>query len=201
MQAQRLSPARLRDRDLTRLLIRVFGGSTTSRVQVRVSEAERLTVVPLVFGLIPRDALHRVRPDQRIKPIIRAHLSTLSVDYDEELVHLIKRVSDQYYDSAVRRDPSVRRRKMGIEGVRALRRGIYEGLVARQMGRCAVCGVRFGKNAVETLDHILPWCLAGDPYDGSNWQLLCERCNQGKREWLSAFPVSSGAELDLWFAR
>ncbi|HXJ23751.1 MAG TPA: protein kinase [Polyangia bacterium] len=135
---------------------------------------------------MPILALARRRPDDRIKPIIRTHLSELGVALDERLVGVLKQLADQYYDSVLR-EPYARQRKMGIEGVRALRRGTYRALLERQANRCAVCGVPFAGGADETLDHILPWCLAGDPYDGSNWQILCPPCNRGKREWLSAW--------------
>ena len=52
------------------------------------------------------------------------------------------------------------------------------------------------------LDHILPHKIAGDPLDGSNWQLLCKPCNGGKRDLLSALQhrVSHGwiYHLDKW---
>lgn len=173
---------RLRDPQTLKTFTRVFAARTSSD---RGTEAERLALVPLVFGLLPVSALTRRRPDERIKPLIRQHLKDLGLPTEEPLVDALKDVADQYFDAALR--PSgERKRKLGIESVRALRGDTYAELRARQAGRCAVCGARLGADTVETLDHIIPWLLVGDPFDGSNWQLLCADCNSGKREWLSA---------------
>ncbi|WP_408963201.1 HNH endonuclease [Nonomuraea angiospora] len=61
---------------------------------------------------------------------------------------------------------------------------MYALLQKRQSGRCATCGDPFG-NIKETLDHIVPWRLGGDPLDGSNWQVLCGPCNGGKSNFIS----------------
>jgi 5-methylcytosine-specific restriction endonuclease McrA len=190
MPSAGLSLDRLRDSRTISLFKRIFDAHTGSLVNVdnfRSSEHERFQIVPLVFGLIPARALFRERVDCRIKPLVREHLDSLGVAYDEGLVSTIKLIIDQYFESvfAPAHDRE-RPRKLGIESVRA-RRPIYRRLRRAHNDRCAVCGVRFGiDDAEETLDHILPWCLAGDPYDGRNWQLLCRACNLGKREWLSA---------------
>jgi 5-methylcytosine-specific restriction endonuclease McrA len=188
METPAWSRDRLRDRSLLDLLVRVFQqseqGSTVSRSAL-ATEAERLKIVPLVFGLLPEAALVREKPDQRIKPAIVQHLANVGVPPDDVLVSTLKRVADQYFASAPR-SPLSRRQKVSIESVRALRLGIYSRMQTRQGGRCAICGILFGSGVLETLDHVLPWRLAGDPFDGANWQLLCRECNTGKRERLSA---------------
>lgn len=180
--------SRLRAAEIVELFTRIF---SASEHEARGSEHERLQLVPLVFGLLPRAALARKRPDDRIKPAIRAHLASLGIDSSELLVDTIKDIADQYF-AVVFRPPSERPRKLGVESVRA-RGEVYKRIRQRQADRCAVCGVRLGKDATETLDHIIPWSLAGDRPDGSNWQLLCDLCNGGKREWLSALQSAQAA--------
>lgn len=141
-----------------------------------------LEFVPLAFGLLPIEAAYRVRVDQRIKPSIRKHLGVLGVTPSERLVGVVKSISDQYYATGL----SGHRRKLGIADIRAMSK-LYAGLRGRQSGRCCVCGVSFASEgeAMETLDHIVPWRLIGDVPDGSNFQILCDGCNLGKRDWLS----------------
>lgn len=198
MQTPGWSRDRLKDPASIELLIRVFGTRDQGHAP-RMSEWERLSIVPLVFGLLPEAALVRERPDQRVKPIIVRHLTSLGIAATDELVTTLKRLADQYFESAPR-PPLPRRQKLGVESVRALRLGTYSSLQARQGNRCAVCGARFGTGVLETLDHILPWRLAGDPHDGSNWQLLCDECNRGKREWLSALQSPQALNWFYGFA-
>jgi len=183
MAIQPWSPQRLRDSSTLDVFVRVF---SATNAEARGSEHERLQLVPLVFGLLPHASIHRQRLDERVKPAIRSHLGQLGVPLNEPLVNVLKEISDHYFEAVVRPDRS-RARKLGLESVRALRRGAYYQLLERQAGRCAICGALLGTEAEETLDHIIPWALIGDPFDGSNWQLLCMDCNLGKREWLSVF--------------
>lgn len=177
------SHAKLRDPSTLSLLVRVFGNPRQEAD--RVGEWDRLKIVPLIFALLPEGALIRKRPDLRVKPLIAEHLKNLDIAPNDDLIATLKRVADNYYESMYK-PPLSRKQKFGIEGIRALRFGVYSRLQQKQRGRCAVCGVPFDGDTIETLDHILPWRLAGDPFDGSNWQLLCGECNLGKREWLSA---------------
>ncbi|MDY3551364.1 HNH endonuclease signature motif containing protein [Gemmata sp. JC717] len=153
-----------------------------------LTESERLLVVPLVFGLMPAKAVWRGRRDERIKPHIRDHLASIGLMPDEVLVDILKTVADQYYETQsegiVRAIP--RKRKYGIADIKAMDRGLYHQMVQKQCGRCAVCGILLDQAEDETLDHILPWRLVGDIPSGSNWQILCQVCNSGKRAWFSA---------------
>jgi 5-methylcytosine-specific restriction endonuclease McrA len=152
------------------------------------TEAERLRVVPLVFGLIPSRALVRAKRDERIKPHIREHLTYIGLAPDEGLIDIIKAVADQYYttQSEGSLGASVRPRKYGISDIKALNHKLYQQILKRQNRRCAICGIVLSRATEETLDHILPWRLVGDVPTGANWQILCQECNSGKQAWFSA---------------
>lgn len=142
--------------------------------------ADVMTFVPLAFGLLPVEAVERSRLDLRIKPAISAHLRSLGVQGSERLVNVLKSISDQYFMTA----SANRRRKYGISDVRAMP-DLYSQLREKQNHRCAVCGASFLLGTSETLDHVIPWRLVGDVPDGSNYQILCDECNSGKRELLT----------------
>src|SRR5262249_30230059 len=159
----------------------VFGFSTEVREYSSFTELELLTIVPLVFGLLPARAVVREKPDDRIKPHIIEHLRSLAVDHDEELIDVLKSIADQYYatqppesrfiDGERGTQPVRPTRKFGISDVKAANYSRYRLLLERQAGRCAICGIPFNESATEELDHILPWRLVGDIPDGSNWQV------------------------------
>lgn len=185
MRTLHLSPDRLRDKSALAILKNLFltyGGipGKPPATHKELAEWERLKVVPLVFGLQPADALMRKSPHQEVKPSIRSHLSALGLEPDEELVEILKRIADQYLKMRLNRG-----RKWGVSDIKAANLSLFSAIARRQGNRCAVCGIPFGDKERETLDHVLPWGLAGDPIDGSNWQLLCERCNVGKGSFLA----------------
>jgi hypothetical protein len=165
------------------------------------TEAERLSVVPLVFGLIPSRALVRAKRDERIKPHIREHLIYIGLEPDESLIDIVKAVADQYYatQSEGSLGVSTRPRKYGISDIKALNRRLYQKMLGRQNHRCAICGVTLSRATEETLDHILPWRLIGDVPSGSNWQILCQECNSGKQAWFSA--LQSPEAINWIYAR
>jgi hypothetical protein len=150
-----------------------------------ISEVEKLHMLPLVFGLMPRQVLARTRYDDLIKPAISAHLALLGIPEDNELVTILKNVGDQYFNTEDKL-ASWYPRKYGISDVRALKKN-YKVLKDRQCNRCAFCGVPFDGKITETLDHIIPYRLVGDVSDGSNWQILCELCNSAKGDYISIF--------------
>lgn len=153
------------------------------------SELEVFDCLPLVFGLLPGSALSPKETFQTfepIKPLIRAHLSSLGVS-DETLVDLLKRVADQY--RATYPGSGMRKHKLGVNDLRAQGEP-YRRLRQKQNNRCAVCGTSL-LAADEELDHVVPWRLIGDPTDGANWRLLCSRCNRGKGEFLSSIQAPS----------
>jgi len=159
------------------------------------TERERIEVLPLVFGLLPRRAVVRAHGVARIKPFIVEHLASLGIGTsDTELIDIVKEVADQLY--YVLRN---QRKKWGVSKLRASDREMYRRLQDSQCNRCAVCGVLLGC-VDETLDHKIPFRLLGDVPDGANWQLLCDKCNRGKSSWFSALQppcVSNWAYDDL----
>jgi hypothetical protein len=126
-----------------------------------------------VHALLPEKCLFG-NPDED-KPLIRAHLTNLGIIPNESLVRAIKFFCENF--RAKRRSNL---KKTTITDVYVRMPQIYREVIQRQNGRCAVCGIelRYGENM--QLDHIIPWHLADDPPDGSNWQFLCEKCNRGK---------------------
>ena len=169
----------------------LFHGALGHRVGATFdfSESHRLAIVPYVFKFLPIKALLRKKHDELIKPYVYEHLQQLGVRTDEVLVSLVKAVADQYFTSYIRRQDTANRfglRKRGIADVRAGNPDVYRKMLKMQRDRCAVCGVLFLGSREQTLDHVVPWHLIGDVEDGANWQILCEECNGGKREWFSS---------------
>lgn len=159
------------------------------------TERQRLEVIPLVFGLLPRRAIFRSRGVTRIKPFIVDHLISVGIGGgDSDLIDIVKEIADQLY-YAMRNQ----RRKWGVSKLRVSDRDLYRKLQDNQRKRCAVCGVLL-HCVDETLDHKIPFRLVGDVPDGSNWQLLCDKCNRGKSSWFSALQppcVGNWAYEDL----
>ena len=155
---------------------------------VRVfTEKEKVELASGIFYLIPERGVFRSSPHDPIKPLIRSHLSSLGLLVDEVIVDIIKELCDNICQTTPR---SLTKsygslRKCGISDVRQKRK-IYEELKNRQNNRCLVCGIIFGGDTVETLDHVIPWRLGGDPGNGANWQLLCAACNSAKGFYISS---------------
>jgi 5-methylcytosine-specific restriction endonuclease McrA len=153
---------------------------------------ELLTVARSIFILVPRTGVSAGHQQveglpPRLKPMIRDHLATLDVPSSDVLVDVLKSVTEQYCDTA----PGVRKkRKMSVADLRALR-APFERLRDSCNGRCGVCGAAFSDIDEVHLDHIVPFRLIGDVWDGANWRLLCARCNVGKGEYLSELTTSS----------
>lgn len=151
-------------------------------------EYTKFTMIPMVFGLMPDSAIRGRTYDLKIIPIIKHHLEELSITYDEELLHVIKNLCDQYFHTSLN-GGHYTRRKFKISDVRATR-FMFDKIIDRQNNRCTVCGSIFSSENIETLDHIIPWRLIGDVQDGSNWQFLCVRCNTSKSSNLSYIQMS-----------
>lgn len=149
----------------------------------KVTELQKLRIVPLIFGLLPLKAFKLGRIKQPVKQAIADHLRNVGVLPDDTLLSVLKNVADQYSatDTLSPRGFS----KMGIANIRALQAS-YKKLKSRQQGRCSACGARLLDECDETLDHILPYRLVGDIPDGANWQILCTPCNQGKSEYITS---------------
>jgi hypothetical protein len=173
---------------LRRFLAQHLGQQYIERPHERenFSEADKLRLMPLVFGLMPLKAAVREDLLLPIKPLIRDHLAAIGVPQDELLADLIKDLCDNYAKSSPEYRGDVRRRqKARIADLRAQPR-LYRSIRERQHARCVCCGVSLVGAQVETLDHVIPWRLGGDPEAGCNWQLMCETCNSGKAEFLSS---------------
>lgn len=153
-------------------------------------------MLPLLLGLIPRPAALRAERYASVKPLIAAHVGDLGGDAsDELLVDLIKEMSDNFDRTRPRDDPRARMRKASIGDLRQIP-NVYRRVREGQGARCAVCGTTFSSGAYEeTLDHIIPWRLGGDPPGGWNWQLLCRRCNEAKS---TLFGAVATAEYWNW---
>lgn len=189
-------PARLVEGRTLRIFVAVFAehGALGKRKSVDpellagLSDVDRLYVVPLIFGLMPREALRRKRSaDYPVKPHIVAHLTALGIPNDEALIDIIKSVADQFVDTA--KDPVTRRsnkKKKTIGDLRAGDRRLYSEIMAEQDDRCVVCGAPFDSRTEPTLDHVIPWRLVGDIPDGANYQFLCSECNSSKGSYLSS---------------
>lgn len=156
------------------------------------SEADRLKIVPLVFGLMPVSALNRKSITNSIKLDIKKHLKSLGIDQsDEKLIDIIKNISDQFFTSKIS-SSNKQNKKFTLGKVQSTYPRIYKSIKDNQKNRCAICGIEFNDNSKdeqdrEELDHCLPFYLVGDIFDGSNWQLLCKRCNSAKSHYISIF--------------
>ncbi len=151
-------------------------------------EQARLNAVPLVFGLIPTNAVVRRRVDERINLAIRQHLSVVGVPVTDVLVDVLKAVSDQFWATwpVTNEYGNTRRlRKSSMADLRA-NPSLYRRIRQAQGFRCAVCGLVLEAPGEETLDHMVPFRIIGDVPDGANWQILCRACNSGKGERFSA---------------
>lgn len=153
------------------------------------SESDKFEILPAVFALMPREAAMRTDPYQEIKPLIRKHLVDLGVTTDDLLVDLIKVLCDNFERTRPTSDLGgrTRPRKASISDLRQ-QIGLYKRIRESQNHRCAACGANLNSTQ-ETLDHVIPWRLGGDPAEGANWQILCEICNSGKSDLLTSFML------------
>jgi 5-methylcytosine-specific restriction endonuclease McrA len=149
-------------------------------------DLDRLSALPLVFGLLPGAALSRrvtlTTTFVPIKPILSEHLRSLGIAPDPTLLDVLKSVATQWSSTL---SGVHHRRKYSVSDLRALGTP-YRALRRRQSGRCRYCGRRL-VDIDEVLDHIVPFRLIGDVPDGANWQLLCSECNAGKGEFLTTY--------------
>jgi hypothetical protein len=154
------------------------------------SEEEKWRFAPLIFGLMPRKAAVRDSIYKEIKPEIRSHLALLGIEPDDLLVDLIKEMCDNFDRSRPANPavPRIRARKASIGDLR-LQSTLHQKIRTTQNQRCAVCGVLFTQGTPETLDHVIPWRVGGDPADGANWQLLCGPCNEAKANFFCGFAM------------
>lgn len=184
-----MSRARLADPEALRQFVSVLGHYSgvvpLDRPHIP-SQLGWLQLLPLVFGLVPRDAVFSSDPTQLMLPIIDRHLASLGVqDPPPELRHVLRELAQQ-----MRAAHLGTKTKFTLSQI--LGRSRYRRLMDSQNGRCATCGAHLESlpdtKAVH-LDHIVPWRIAGDPPSGQNWQLLCARCNIGKGEFLSSMQT------------
>lgn len=151
------------------LLKRVAGRDEVSLCR----ELAELFSYRLMFLLLPEECLFG--DPERDKPIIAAHLNALGVNPREDLVRAVKFLVDNFR-AKTRREQT----KTSISDVYVRYPKLYDAIIGRQGGRCAVCGKILVYGVNMQLDHVMPWHLGDDPSDGSNWQFLCDVCNRGK---------------------
>lgn len=159
--------------DLAAAVTRIAGevlGATEKNVARELAE---FFTYRSVFLLLPEKCIFG--EPELDKPIIRSHLEALGITPSEELVSAVK-----FFCQNFRAKRLGEARKASIGDVYMKSPRVYSAIVARQNGRCAVCGLRLTYGENMHLDHVLPWHLGDDPEDGSNWQFLCETCNRGK---------------------
>ena len=145
-----------------------------------VDELEKLNATPLVRKFIPREVLCCDKYDL---------LDALKEKVPDSPPGLVSVIRDAAFNLRVWK--KIDEGKVDtIDSV--TRKGHLGTLLARQNNRCSVCGAMLQSlaNGCMHLDHIIPRSLGGgDPPDRSNWRVLCDSCNLGKREHLSAFSV------------
>ena len=152
-----------------------------------LTEYDKLTIVPLVFLFLPAAAFLETRSlGEPIKPLIKEHLESLPWSgHDEELIGILKEISEQFYKSKIKgcKPRSIRDLRSNIY--------LYKRKKREQNGRCCICGAKFDTDTDcrESLDHIIPYYLIGDIMDGSNWRILCEPCNRGKSCYISCLQA------------
>jgi 5-methylcytosine-specific restriction endonuclease McrA len=149
-----------------------------------LGETEKYQIIPLIFALMPAAGVTDRSYDTKIKPLIRRHLESMNVCYDDELVSIVKSLCDQYFSTSFDQRRIRGIKKLSIADLRV--HGQYSQIAKRQYYRCGICGLNFKDGGTETLDHIVPWRLIGDVPDGSNWQILCLECNNGKSNLFSS---------------
>jgi 5-methylcytosine-specific restriction endonuclease McrA len=153
---------------------------------VSAPATEIIAITPLFFGLLPRSALTRDSVLIPVKDDIRRHLRQANAPCDEILVDVLKRVADQYVQTRPPR--RLGNQKMSLGTLRASRPHAAHALMERQNNRCAVCGLVLSTDTYVAIDHVLPWRIGGDK--DANLQLLCEKCNRGKRDYVSPLQSS-----------
>lgn len=183
LEALASSKARLTDPATLKRFVEVVGYFAGLRI---AGEAARPTdqlawtsLVPLVFGLLPRAAL--VDRERFLRPQIAQHLSSVGIsEPGPGLTDLL------FFIASHMRSVLEGKEKLGLAEM--FRRGHYDFLVDRQSGRCSVCGVLLASlgDLQCDLDHVIPWRILGDPPTGHNWQLLCKPCNSGKGSFLTS---------------
>lgn len=151
------------------------------------SELDRWRAGRTIFRLLPSTTL-QMRPGSGFRPVIREHLTALGLSSTERAELVLKSVAEQLINTnaelcaRLNRKPKV---KMGVSHVRA--NGKYQTLARRQSNRCATCGIALDAADSVELDHVVPFSIIGDVFDGANWRLLCGRCNLGKHSFMSSW--------------
>ena len=116
--------------------------------------------------------------DQRITDVVNPGY------LDEDFIRLGDMIETVYINWQLAKKS--RKAKYTIGAVREKHTSIYSELLTKQSQRCVFCGYLFQNAENMHLDHILPYNLGGDDSaKGSNWQLLCADCNEGKSDFFT----------------
>tara|TARA_B100001250_G_scaffold400158_1_gene410372 strand:+ start:1139 stop:1909 length:771 start_codon:yes stop_codon:yes gene_type:complete len=114
----------------------------------------------------------RILIDQRIRDVVNQYS-------DEEFQTLGDMIETVFINW--QKAKKSKKAKYKIDTVRERHPTIYNEILQAQQQRCVFCGYQFEEDEMDShLDHILPYNLGGDCQDGSNWQILCRDCNEGK---------------------
>ena len=154
-------------------------------------------ISPLFFYLTPHKVLTRSLTGHKYKKAIAKYHSEVGINENSQLIDIIFNMSDQYFSTSKTFSPDHHyvKRKGSLAKLRS-NPILYKKVLTKQNYKCDICGVDYESNTNFHLDHIIPWRLLGDPDDGLNWRILCDRCNRGKGSFLSAMQTK---EFNDWY--
>lgn len=139
--------------------------------QMAVASQQIFLFFPKSIPLTSRE--RRLLINQRIREVVNPGYS------DEDFRTLGDMIETVYVNW--QQSKKSRRAKYTIGTLREKHVRIYSEILQAQNHRCVFCGYLFQNSENMHLDHILPYNLGGDDtVKGSNWQLLCADCNEGK---------------------
>lgn len=157
---------------------RGYTGKGTERIAL---DHEQMAIASQqIFLFFPKSipstgAERRSLIEQRIREVVNPGYS------DENFVLLGDMIETVYINWHLAKKSKKAKYQIGV--VRMKHPRIYSEILQAQNHRCVFCGQLFEDGENMHLDHILPYNLGGDDSaKGSNWQLLCPDCNEGKRD-------------------
>ena len=119
-----------------KMLFARHGVSGCDNYHADLSELEKLGIVHLIFGLIPKRAITRTELDTPLKPLIEEHLKTINIQYDECLLNILKHIGDQLFDTKSK--SYIKSNKFGIAKLKARHYDIYTKISNEQNQRCNI---------------------------------------------------------------
>lgn len=159
---------------------RGYTGKGTARIEI--DHEQMATASQQIFLFFPKQipqtsSERRSLIDQRVREVLSPGYS------GEEFKMLGDMIETVFINWNLSKSDRSKRAKYTIGAVRLKHPRIYSEILQAQNHRCVFCGTLFVDGENIHLDHILPYSLGGDDSaGGSNWQLLCPDCNEGKRD-------------------